>query len=143
MSGVVQENWTRERLQAELDACPAIAFMRISVESIDVDAARVVLRLPMRDELERAKGSRQFHGGPIASLIDTAGDYAVALVVGGGVPTINFRVDYLRPAAGDFLLAKAEVRRAGRTIAVADVAVEDAEGRLCAAGRGSYLAAVG
>ena len=84
-----------------------------------------------------------FHGGPIASLIDIAGDMAVAVKAGGGVPTISLRVDYLRPSVGPFLMATARVRRFGRTIAVADVDVTDDQGRLCAVGRGTYSSQVG
>ncbi len=54
------------------------------------------------------------------------------------VPTINFRVDYLRPARGTELKAVAKVRKAGRTVGLADVDVYDAAGRLCAVGRGCY-----
>ena len=97
----------------------------------------------MRPEFERGAGSGQFHGGPIAALIDTVGDFAVALVVKGGVPTINFRVDYLRPSSGDFLVASASVRRVGRTIGVVDVDVFDDKERLTAVGRGCYGAQPG
>ena len=47
--------------------------------------------------MERLAGSGQMHGGPIACLVDTAACYACMLVLGHGVPTINFRIDYLRP----------------------------------------------
>ena len=80
---------------------------------------------------------------PIASFIDTVGDYAVALVLKAGVPTINFRVDYLRPSFGQFLRATATVRRLGRTVAVVDIDVTDDQGRLCAIGRGTYGAQAG
>src|SRR5690349_14732088 len=85
----------------------------------------------------------QWHGGAIAGLIDTAGDAAVALGLGAVVPTINFRVDYLRPATTRHLTATATVRRAGRTVAIVDIDVEDAEGRLVAVGRGCYGAQPG
>jgi uncharacterized protein (TIGR00369 family) len=68
---------------------------------------------------------------------------AVAAVVGGGVPTINFRVDYLRPATGQSLVGTATVRRAGRTIGVVDIDVHDQENRLVAVGRGCYSTKVG
>ena len=77
-------------------------------------------------------------GKAIASLIDIAGDFALIAVLGYGVPTINFRVDYLRPAANADLLAQARVRRAGRTIGVVDIDVTDPSGRLIALGRGCY-----
>jgi uncharacterized protein (TIGR00369 family) len=58
--------------------------------------------------------------------------------LGHGVPTINFRVDYLRPALHADLLACARVRKAGRTIGVVDIDVTDSDSRLIAIGRGCY-----
>lgn len=130
-------------IQGLLDDSPFIAFLGLTCEEVDRDAGTVSLRMPMRVELERGLGTGQFHGGPIASLIDTAGDFAVVLAAGAGVPTVNFRVDYLRPSFGKSLLAKATVRRAGRTIAVADVDVFDEQERLTAVGRGCYAMAPG
>ncbi|MEM9705829.1 MAG: PaaI family thioesterase [Pseudomonadota bacterium] len=135
--------WTRETLKAALDASPAIAFLQLEVEAFDASAAAISLIMPMRAELERAPGSGMFHGGPIASFIDTAGDYAVALAVGGGVPTMNLRVDYLRPCLGERLIARAKARRVGRSVAVVDIDVFDTEDRLCAVGRGAYSPKVG
>ncbi|MEM1229607.1 MAG: PaaI family thioesterase [Pseudomonadota bacterium] len=131
-------------LQAELDACPAITALGMTVHRIgQAGAGSLILRLPLTDVARRAPAAEQFHGGAIASLIDTAGDYAVALLLGGGVPTINFRVDFLRPASGAYLLAAATVRRQGRTVSVADVDVFDPQQRLCAVGRGTYASMVG
>jgi uncharacterized protein (TIGR00369 family) len=134
------EPLTAARIQAMMDASPFIRFHGMRCESVDHERLRVVVRMPMRPELERAPGSRQFHGGPIAALIDTVGDYALALTVGGGVPTINFRTDYLRPATDTDLIATAWVRRAGRTVGVVDIDVHDEQGRLVAVGRGCYSA---
>jgi uncharacterized protein (TIGR00369 family) len=134
---------SREQIQASMDRSPYIRFHQMRCERIDHEARTVVVQMPMRPELERAPGSGQWHGGAIAALIDTAGDYALALVVGGGVPTINFRTDFLRPAGGDGLMATATVRRAGRTVGVVDVDVHDREGRLVAVGRGCYSARPG
>src|SRR6202034_1586944 len=96
------------------------------------------LRAAYGPGVERSAGTGQYHGGVIASLIDIAGDFALIAVLGYGVPTINFRVDYLRPAANSDLLAKARERRAGRTIGVVDIEVTDAGGKLIALGRGCY-----
>ena len=46
------------------------------------------------------------------------------------MPTINFRVDYVRPSIGSSLLAKATVRRVGRTVGVVDIDVYDDQDRL-------------
>ncbi|TXL73073.1 PaaI family thioesterase [Vineibacter terrae] len=139
----MSEPLTVEVVTAWLADSPFISFLNLTVESLDEKAQTVTMKMPMRPELERAAGTGQFHGGPIASFIDTVGDYAVAIVLKGGVPTINFRVDYLRPSVGTFLRGKATVRRLGRTVAVVDIDVTDDQGRLCAVGRGTYSAQVG
>lgn len=130
-------------LEALFLASPYIADLGVRVETAEAATGRVVASLALRPALERAPGSGQFHGGAIAALVDIAGDMAVAMALGGGVPTIDLRLDYLRPALGDRLVATATVRKLGRTVALADVEVVDAQGRLCAIGRGCYAAKVG
>ena len=137
------EALTVERLQRYLDNSPFIAFMRMRAKAIEPETETVVLEMPMRPEFERGKGTGQYHGGVIATFIDVAGDFAVALVVGGPVPTINLRVDYLRPATNTSLTATARVRRAGRTIGVVDIDIHDDNGKLVAVGRGTYSAIPG
>jgi uncharacterized protein (TIGR00369 family) len=139
----MSEPVTVETVAAWLQRSPFIRFMNLTVESLDEKAQSITMTMPMRPEFERGAGTGQFHGGPIASFIDTVGDYAVALVLKAGVPTINFRVDYLRPSFGQFLRATATVRRLGRTVAVVDIDVTDDQGRLCAIGRGTYGAQAG
>ncbi|MCP5151930.1 MAG: PaaI family thioesterase [Ectothiorhodospiraceae bacterium] len=126
-----------------LDNSPFIAFCNMRCEAVDPERDEIRMRMPVRPELERLPGSGQFHGGPIASLVDVAGDFALAIALGGGVPTINFRTDFLRPATGASLLAVARVRRAGRTVGVVDVDVLDEAERLVAVGRGCYSTKVG
>ena len=127
-----------EGLQAIMDRSPFIRFFGMRIEAADAAAGTLVLAMELRPEWERRAGTGQWHGGALASLIDTAGDFAVAAGLGAPVPTINFRVDYLRPAMTPRLVATAQVRRAGRTVAVVDIDVHDAEGRLVAVGRGCY-----
>lgn len=131
------------QLQALAAASPFISHCQMTVTAADAQAGVVEMRMPLLPHLMRDASVRQFHGGPIASLIDTAGDFAVALAVQGGVPTINFRVDYLRPSTGEYVVARATARRVGRTVGVADVDVYDEQGRLTAVGRATYSAQVG
>jgi uncharacterized protein (TIGR00369 family) len=134
---------SQDEIQRMLDDSPYIGFMNLEVISTDPDKDQVVIKMPMRPEFERRVGTGQYHGGAIAALIDIAGDYAVVLKVGGGVPTINFRVDYLRPATNTALTATATTRRLGRSVAVVDIDVCDDNGKLCAVGRGTYSPNVG
>ena len=134
---------TKGEIQTMLDRSPFIKFCGMRVTEVDAERERIVIVMPMRPELERGPGTGQYHGGPIASLIDVAGDFALVIRTRGGLPTINFRVDYLRPATSTALTATAWVRRAGRTVGVVDVDVHDDAGRLVAVGRGCYSMTVG
>lgn len=125
-------------VQALLDRSPFIGWLGLRVVGLDHERAEITMTMPLRAELERGAGTRQFHGGPLAAFIDTVGDFAIGIVVGGGVPTVNLRVDYLRPAIGDALTATARVRRAGKTYAVVDIDVLQPDGKLVAIGRGTY-----
>ena len=127
-----------EQIQAIFDASPFLGFLRLRVVALDHDAGTLTVSMPMRLELERRLGTGQFHGGPIAAFIDAIGDFAIGMALGGGVPTINLRIDYLRPAVGGALTGTARVRRAGRTVALVDVDVYDEQQTLVAVGRGTY-----
>ncbi|MFL2933959.1 MAG: PaaI family thioesterase [Thalassobaculaceae bacterium] len=137
------EPLNKEQVQTLLDDSPYISFMNLEVVSMNLDKDEIIIKMPMRPEFERRVGTGQYHGGAIAALIDIAGDYALVMKVGGGVPTINFRVDFLRPGTNTSLTATATTRRLGRSVAVVDIDVHDDHGKLCAVGRGTYSPNVG
>jgi uncharacterized protein (TIGR00369 family) len=128
-------------MQEMLAHSPFIAFCRLEVISADPEREEVVMRAPLRPEFERGRGSGQWHGGPIASVIDTVGDFALVMLLGRALPTINFRVDYLRPAINTALVVTARVRRNGRSVGVVDVDVANEAGALVAIGRACYATA--
>lgn len=107
----------------------------------DIESGRVKLLLPSRPELLGSVGADGAHGGIVAAFIDVAAHACLHVLTRVGMPTIDLRVDFLRPAALP-LNATAVVRRAGRTIGVADVEVFDRAGRSCALGRATYLTRV-
>ena len=138
MTGPSPESLSVEQVQAIFDASPFLGFLQLRAIALDHDAGTLTVTMPMRPELERRLGTAQFHGGPIAAFIDIVGDFAVGMTVGGGVPTINLRIDYLKPAVGTLLTGTARVRRTGRTVARVDVDVHDEKQSLVAVGRGTY-----
>lgn len=129
---------TLEQLDELLKSSPFQQLFDLSCTRLDREAGELEILMRYTPSVERAAGTRQYHGGAIASLIDIAGDYALWAVLGHGVPTINVRVDFLRPASATSLRAVTRIRRTGRTVAVVDVDVLDDQSRLVAIGRGTY-----
>lgn len=107
-----------------------------------VEAGRVVVQLPFRDDLTQQHGF--LHAGVIASVADSACGYAALSLMpeDAGVLSIEFKVNMLAPAKGDAIIARAEVIRPGRNIMVcrADVyAVTAGAEKLCAAMQGTMM----
>jgi len=114
-------------------------FMRfLGLEIMRAEKGLVEIRLPYREEFLRHDGSDWLHGGVISALADIAGDYAVITETASGVPTIDMRVDYLRPARRGDLTALGKTVRVGRTVSVADIEIRDSAGTLVAVGRACY-----
>lgn len=120
----------------DLAASPYQRFLNLEWVRFEPGVAEI--RLPFREEFLREDGSDWYHGGVVAALIDIAGDYALVAQVGGGLPTIDLRVDWLRPARKGALLAVGRAVKVGRTVCCADIEVRDEQGVLVAVGRGTY-----
>jgi uncharacterized protein (TIGR00369 family) len=143
MSDTAPKKLDAAGVQAIFELSPFIGWLGLKVVSLNHEKQEIAVRMAMRPELERRPGTRQFHGGPIAAFIDITGDFAIGMMVGGGVPTMNFRTDFLRPAIGEALVATARVRRAGKSATVVDIEVADDQGRFVALGRGTYSSTAG
>ena len=134
---------SREELQAMLDRSPFISFMGLRITEADPARELITMTCAMRPEFERGAGTGQWHGGPIAAIIDTVGDYALIMALRRPLPTINFRVDYLRPAIKTGLVTTATVRRAGKSVGLVDVDVFNEQKALVAVGRAAYSTLAG
>ena len=143
MSEAPAKKLERADIEAIFERSPFMRMMNLEVREVNHAGSRFAARLPMRPEFERRPGTAQFHGGVLAAFIDVVGDFAIGMLVGGGVPTMNLRIDYLRPAAGDYVDGVAVVRRSGRTSAVVDIDILAADGKLVAVGRGTYVPVTG
>jgi uncharacterized protein (TIGR00369 family) len=115
----------------------------LGLEVVRADRGVIEVRLPFREEFIRGDGSDWLHGGVVSALADIVGDYAVVTETNQGVPTIDMRVDYLRPARRGDLIGIGRTLRVGRTVSVADVEIRDAAGTLVAVGRACYASPKG
>ena len=79
------------------------------------------------------------HGGVLSYAADNALTYAGGTVLDGAVVTSEFKINYLRPAVGERLIARAQAVYAGKSQAVCrcDVfVVMNGEEKLCAVAQG-------
>jgi len=131
-----EPNRDRAAFAAELLARPPFhAWLKPRVVSVDAATDTVTIGLAHQPAFSRSPDRPDYHGGIIATLIDIAGHAALAAKLGRRVPTVDMRVDFLRPAVDSDLRAVARVLRAGRTVGVVDVEVVDDAGRAVAVGR--------
>jgi len=120
---------------------PFNKFLGMRVASIKKGFARI--EIPFRPELIGDPLRPALHGGVVSTLADTAGGMAVWSGVDderSRVSTIDLRIDYLRPARLETLVAEATVVRLGNRVGVADVRLfhPGAESDTVATGKGVY-----
>lgn len=125
----------RAYAEAMLARPPLHQWLGVRLGDIELATDTVTIHLPHRPELSRSPDRADFHGGIIATLIDMAGHACLAVKLRRRMPTIDMRIDYLRPAVETDLRAVARVIRAGRNIGLCDIAVFDDSDRQVAAGR--------
>lgn len=89
-----------------------------------VEAGMVRIVLPVAGHLSQQHGF--VHAGVVSTIADSACGYAglTTMEPGMGVLTIEFKVNLLAPASGERLIATGCVKKAGRSIVVAQADVE-------------------
>jgi len=110
----------------------------IGAELLSFSQGYAELKIPIRPELKQQHGF--VHGGVISYAVDNTLTFAGGSVLGTSVTTSEFKINYLRPAIGDFLVARAAVIHAGKSQAVCrcDVFVsKDGKESLCATSQGT------
>ena len=95
------------------------AFMStLGAELTAVGEGTVEIRLPFSPSLTQQDG--YLHAGVVTAILDSACGYAALSVAPADheVLTVEFKVNLLAPATGDVLIAKSQVKRAGRKLTV-------------------------
>ena len=95
----------------------------LGAELGDVKAGLVTIRLPFKPDLTQQHG--YFHAGGTASIADSAGGYAGFTLFpdDSSVLTVEFKLNLINPAEGDFLEAQGRVIKPGRTLTVCQLDV--------------------
>lgn len=100
------------------------------------------LRLGIVDHLKQQHGF--VHGGVLSYLADNAITFAGGLALGGNALTSEYKINYLKPAVGSLLIARAHAKAAGKRQAVCQCeifAVKDGAETLCALAQGTVVSA--
>jgi uncharacterized protein (TIGR00369 family) len=126
--GVVRASFARQGLMTLLKAQLHI-----------VSPGRVAIAVPMGAEVTQQSGL--FHGGVIGAIADSAGGYAALTLMPAGseVVTIEYKINFMRGAAGRWLSAHAEVLRAGRSVTVARVTCDVDDQDPCAVVQATFM----
>lgn len=115
--------------------------MLIGAELAALSPGRCELHLPVSDAVKQQHGF--VHGGVLSYAADNALTYAGGTALSVPVVTSEFKINYLRPAIGERLIARAEAVHTGKTQAVCrcDVFVlQGGEEKLCAVAQGTIAA---
>jgi uncharacterized protein (TIGR00369 family) len=99
------------------------------------------LHVPIGESVKQQHGF--VHGGVLSYAADNALTYAGGSALGVPVVTAEFKINYLRPAIGERLIARAEAVHTGKTQSVCrcDVFVlKDGAEKLCAVAQGTIAA---
>lgn len=129
---------SREEIQARL--LKGNYHQWLGLEVLAVGDGRIELLARWREEWVANPAGGYTHGGILAALVDLTADWALVSSTGKGVPTIDLRVDYHRPAKGD-LRAVGQVIKFGKQFSVAEAQIFDGDDKLVASGRGVYATA--
>src|SRR4030095_9385940 len=101
------------------------AFMRtVGARLVSVEPGQVVIEWPFGSHLTQQHGF--LHAGVVAAVADSACGYAALSLMPRGVAvlSVEFKVNLMKPAAGELFRAVGKVIRAGRTLSVCSAEVE-------------------
>ena len=103
----VRESFQRQSFMSTLGA-----------EMTSAKPGAIEIRLPFHDRLTQQNGF--VHAGAITSILDSACGYAALSVSpeAHNVLSVEFKMNLLSPAVGDEFIARAQVKRAGKTLIV-------------------------
>ena len=123
------------------------SFMALlGIELARIEPGLCELHLPWRADLLQQHS--YFHGGAIATVLDSAAGYAAFSLMppATAVLTAEYKLNFVAPGAGERIIARGEVVRPGRTLTVvrADAfAVQDGEETLVCASQQTLMALAG
>ena len=114
------------RVRASFDRQEFMTTLGASLTGVEPGA--IEIQMPIRPAIAQQHGF--VHAGAIASIADSACGYAAATLMPAdtGVLDVEFKINQMAPAAGELLIARAHLMRAGRTLSVCQADVVSVTG---------------
>lgn len=105
----VRDSFAQQRAMATIGA----RLLRVAPGEVDIE-------LPVRPDLTQQHGF--VHAGMLAAVLDSACGYAAFTLMAPdrSVVSVEFKINLLAPAVGERIVARARVKKAGRTLSVCD-----------------------
>jgi uncharacterized protein (TIGR00369 family) len=115
-SELIDENFA-ERIKQSFAAQSVMKL--IGAELIKVAAGEIDIKLPFRRDLTQQDGF--LHAGIVTTIVDSACGYAAysLMPAASKVLSVEFKVNLLSPAVGDYFVAEGRIVKAGKTLTVA------------------------
>jgi uncharacterized protein (TIGR00369 family) len=134
-----EEQQRRRAAVAQLmPATPYLAGLGVVIDRYEPDD--VTLRLPFRADL--TNDGTYYHGGVIASVIDTAGAAAAwsnhDFDKGARASTVSMSIQYVGAAKASDLICHAKAVRRGKELTFTEITATDADGKVVAHGIQTY-----
>jgi uncharacterized protein (TIGR00369 family) len=92
----------------------------LGAELVSLEQGQAKIALTIHQDLKQQHGF--IHGGVISYLADNCLTYAGGSVLGNSL-TLEFKINYIRPAVGEQLIAEASVLSSGKHFAVCECKV--------------------
>ena len=122
----------RHAIRDLMPKTPFIGWLGLAFDKYEPD--EVTVRLPFREDL--TNDGTYYHGGVVASAIDTAGALAAwsnhDFAKGARASTVSMSVQYVGACKQSDLLCHARTVRRGKELTFTEITATDAEGKVVA-----------
>jgi acyl-CoA thioesterase len=112
----------------------------MQAELVSMGENEAVMHLPITENMKQQHGFA--HGGVISYLADNSITFAGGIALGGDALTSEYKINYVRPATGSHLIARARAHSVGKrqAVCIAEIyAVQDGAEKLCAIAQGTVV----
>lgn len=127
-----QQEQRRQAIPEIMPAAPFMSWLGIIFEKYEHDD--VTLRLPFRNDL--TNDGVYYHGGVIASIMDTAGAAAAwsfhDFTKGARASTVSMTIQYVGACKQSDLLCHAKTVKRGKELTFTEITATDADGKVVA-----------